>query len=81
METNIEKTRIEYSKDLNFFLENQICVACSNKGKHITIFSLIDGECFLKVDDNKEWSDEKIMEKCVSIHSFIEKNPDKYLLV
>ena len=61
-----------YSKDFNFFLENQIAVACTNAGKHITFFSRLNGQCFKTVDDNKKMSDEDIKITCLDIHLELE---------
>jgi len=77
---NTNQTVIEYSKDLNFFLEHQISVSFKNSRKHVTFFSRLNGERFHITDGGMEWKDEMVVKKCREIHKEILKNTEKYLV-
>jgi len=57
-----------YSKDFQFFLENQIAVMETNDGKFVKFFSRLNGKLFLTIDGNKRLSYEEIREECKKIH-------------
>lgn len=61
-----------YNKNLDFFLEHQIAVSLTNKGKHATFFSRLNGERFKVIDNGREIADQKVLETCKEIHKELE---------
>ena len=61
-----------YDKDFNYFMEHQIAIGCSNNGKHVVFFSLLNGERFKTIDGNKEFTDSEIRKECLNIHKTVE---------
>jgi hypothetical protein len=59
---------MEYSEDLNFFLEHQIAVATTNGGRDVTFFSCLDGSLFDALNLSAPISDDEIIERCSTIH-------------
>jgi len=57
-----------YSKDFNFFLQEQIGVVITNAGKYTKFFSRLDGEKFKVIDENRELTNDEIKEHCKTIH-------------
>jgi len=63
----------EYSKDFNFFLNEQIGINARNQGKYISFFSRLDGKLFKTIDHHKEISNEEIIEMSKTIHLTLPK--------
>ena len=61
-----------YSKDFDFFLENQIAVACSNGGRRAVFFSRLNGEVFKELHKQTEIPDSELNQTCREIHNSVE---------
>jgi len=64
----MEATKTEYSRDFNFFINEQIGINVKNQGKYVSFFSRLDGKLFKTIDHNKIISDDEILEISSSIH-------------
>jgi hypothetical protein len=58
-----------YSSDFNFFLEHQIAVCTTNGGREAVFLSLLNGECFRKVNQHCKITDAQIDSICQEIHA------------
>lgn len=59
---------MRYSKDFNFFLENQILVSLTNNGKHTIFMSRLESKRFKTIEGLKPLSDNEIWDVCYDIH-------------
>jgi hypothetical protein len=58
-----------YSKDYNFFLQEQIGIVTTNNGKHTKFFSRLNGKLFKEIDGNRALTESEESEHCKTIHN------------
>jgi len=57
-----------YSKDFNFFLQEQIGISTTGNGRESRFFSRLDGTLFIETSRKDKMSDEQENEICKNIH-------------
>ena len=57
-----------YSKDFNFFLQEQIGIVTTGNGRESRFFSRLDGALFKETRRNEKMTDEQEKEICKDIH-------------
>ncbi len=67
----VSRNGVEYSRNHNFFLKEQVVIRFTNNREHIKIFSRLNGELFYELNDNKEFTEDKVNNLLFNIHKNI----------